>query len=161
MRFMDLDKFEIDLTFNTVEKNMHILKDIQMHGITSLDLSPSLSLPFGSVDSRTYTLPSMLPNLRQVDIFNKDISYNFIIEEFSTNCPSLEKLTMHNSRGFCLCGFDLASSNNIKEIYIDNSYFSVVDLDTIFQMEDLNNHQDNFMFCYCCKALERVSIKNM
>ena len=55
-------------------------------------------------------------------------------------------------------------SSNIKEIYIDNSYFDAYENDELVRMArmaDLKNHQDTFMFQYCCNALERVSIRNM
>ena len=40
---------------------------------------------------------------------------------------------------------------------MNNSSFSIF----FREIMDLNNHHEIFMFHYCCKALERVSIRNM
>ena len=158
MRFKDLDKFEIDYTHESIMKNIQIARDIQMNGIMSLDLSAGSRI---TIDPLTSALFSMLPNLRQVDMSNKYISPRFLRTELFRNCPSLEKLTIHNSTGFCLSTFGMVFSSNIKEIYIDNSYFDVHENTELVHMGDLNDHQDTFMFQYCCNALERVSIRNM
>jgi hypothetical protein len=150
MRVKGLDKFQ--------DLNNQIAKDIQMNGITSLDLSSGSR---GTTASLISALFSMLPNLRQVDISSKEISLRYILKELFRSCPSLEKLTMHNSTGFCLSAFGMGFPSNIKEIYIDNSYFDAYENDELVRMADLNNHQDTFMFQYCCNALERVSIRNM
>ncbi|OEU06584.1 hypothetical protein FRACYDRAFT_254282 [Fragilariopsis cylindrus CCMP1102] len=140
---------------NKKTKNKLIIaEDIQMNGITSLDFSTSFSP--GTINSLTSALFIMLPNLRQVDMSNTNISATGILSDLSRYCPSLEKLTMHNSTGFYISAYDMIFSKKLKEIYIDNSYFHGDNQDS-----DLNDHQDTFMFHYCCDALERVSIRNM
>ncbi|OEU12886.1 hypothetical protein FRACYDRAFT_244160 [Fragilariopsis cylindrus CCMP1102] len=158
MRFKDLDNFEFDYTSESIMKNIRIAKKVQMNGITSLDLS---SGSLTTIEPSTSALFSMLPNLRQVDMSNKYISRHCIHTELFRSCPSLEKLTMHNSADFCLSAFGMGFTSSIKEIYIDNSYFDAYENDELVHMADLNDHQDTFMFHYCCNALERVSIRNM
>ena len=51
----------------------------------------------------------------------------------------------------------MQASKYLKEININNSKFIVYNR----EISDLNNYPDIFMFHNCCKALERVSIRNM
>ena len=46
----------------------------------------------------------------------------------------------------------------VKEIILDDSvFFYAIEQDG---MSDLENHIDEFIFHYCCEALERVTIRN-
>jgi hypothetical protein len=56
-------------------------------------------------------------------------------------------------------GEDMLSCRNLKEIIMDDSVFfcSNQNKDGISNLE---NHRDEFIFHYCCKTLERVSIRN-
>ena len=57
-----------------------------------------------------------------------------------------------------LDGSDMRHSNSLKEIYLDSSRFEC----GLYRnaIEDLNDQPEVYMFHYCCKALERVSIRN-
>jgi hypothetical protein len=55
----------------------------------------------------------------------------------------------------------MSSFDNVQEIYIDDSIFYSFEEETE-RMLDLNNPALNtsFIFHYCCRKLERVSIDN-
>ena len=57
-----------------------------------------------------------------------------------------------------LDGSDMRHSNSLKEIYLDSSRFEC----GLYRnaIEDLNDQPEVYMFHRCCKALERVSIRN-
>jgi hypothetical protein len=149
----------------------HIAQHVQMNGITSLYFStPSRCYFTGNIH---HLLSKISPNLCEVDFSDSDVTSS-ILRVFSENCPLLEKVTSHNNvlgllhplsslsscHGINLGGQCMLSSNNLKEIIIDNApfYFSFIDKDRI---ADLHNHQEIFIFHKCCKAIECVSIRNM
>jgi hypothetical protein len=136
-----------------------IVKNVQINGITSLDLYGI----FSSTDDNTLMdiiLPNILPKLREVNFSDMSV-YNRILRKYSENCPLLEKVTSKNN-GFLinLDGRDMRHSNSLKEINLDNSRFICGDPYRKNPIEDLNNHQEVFIFHRCCKTLERVSICN-
>ena len=140
--------------------------NIQLNGITSLDMSCNFPQfrRYGQIPVNIYDmLANVLPNLDEVDLSNTNTLVHLIttntLHEFSKNCKQLEKITCHNTTfgGFKLNGDQLRSfsiSNNLKELYTDDSVFANYDNDySIF----CNN---GFIFHRCCNSLERVSIRN-
>jgi len=156
MRFNGVHKFDYN-DDATHAQMLQILKNVKMKGITTLDLSS----PFPTCCTNwflAYILTNMLPRLRGVDFSNTNVS-DGTLQRFSTICPLLEKITLHNNNntfGISLSGYSMCSSSNLKEINMDNTVFYIYD-----RITDLNNHQDIFLFYNCCKALKCVSIKNM
>jgi hypothetical protein len=163
MRFNDPSKFEIEIKPGDSTRELkQIVKNVQMNGITSLDLSspfPSSYTNYKKILTITYTLAFFFPNLREVDFSNTGVD-NVYLRRFSENCPLLEKVTAHNNDAGMInfCGYAMEASNNLKEIHMDNSNFDIWNTN---EVSDLSNHQDIFMFHLCCKALERVSIRNV
>ena len=174
MRFKDISKFkgdqQSDSKLRRMVRNIHwgkkptcvsgrlleIAEDIQMDGITSSYLSSSI-FKNKNQNSLLYTLPNILPKLLKVDFSNAAFGQS-ILEEFSFKCPLLERVTSNNKwNDYSGSGFDFRASKNLKEININNACFSVYGR----EITDLNNHHEIFMFHRCCKALERVSIRNM
>ena len=156
MRFKDSSKFKSDKPTGVSRRLLEIAEDIQMNGITSLYLSSS-SFRNKNESSLLYTLPNILPKLLKVDFSNASFGQS-VLEQFSFECPLLEKVTSENNRyHYHVNGFDFRASKNLKEIHMNNSSFSIF----FREIMDLNNHHEIFMFHYCCKALERVSIRNM
>jgi hypothetical protein len=137
-----------------------IVTNVQMSGITSLYYFSS-SLQSSSIFT-TYILAMILPNLREVDFSNTCLN-SVSLRRFTMRCPRLEKITSYYSeKQISLCGTCMSFSNNLKEITMDNSCFSLDfntnNKDNFF---DLSNHQDVYIFHKCCQAIERVSIRNM
>ncbi|MGK3762558.1 MAG: hypothetical protein ACI8RD_014876 [Bacillariaceae sp.] len=158
MRFKDAKKFtkEIGVSFGELE---NVLKNVQMNGITSLDLyAPSRTRRHG-YNYLTNILSNILPELREVHFSNMIVN-DRILRKFSLNCPLLEKVTSHNNGlGISSDGSEMRFSNNLKKISINNaSFFCNHTEKNIFA--DFNNHQEMFIFHHCCKVLERVSIQN-
>ena len=158
MRFNDVHKFGCnDAPIPHPTQLLHILKNVQMKGITTLDISS----PFPTCCTNwilSYILPNILPQLRGVDFSNTDIS-DGILQRFSQFCPHLEKITLQNNNntfGISLSGYSMCSSKNLKEINMDDTVFYMYD-----GIADLDNHQEIFLLYQCCKALQCVSIKNM
>jgi hypothetical protein len=155
MRVKDVHKFqkgkgEIDIP--------QIRRNIRMSGITLLDFSIQLS-PIWVQECcfLTYTLPYIFPNLRELDLSNVSVCTT-TLENFSENCHFLEKITSPNNNvGHDLSGHELRFSDNLKEIYMDNSVFFF----GFAKFSDLINHPEVFIFHHCCKSLERVSIRNV
>ena len=141
-----------------------ITRDVRMDWILSLDISlSSQSTPIGEAVflSLPYALSNILPNLRDVDFSNANTTYR-VLENFSYRCPYLEKViwnNIHEFSGVHLNGDDMLSCKNLKEIIMDDSVFfcSNQNKDGISNLE---NHIHEFIFHYCCKTLERVSIRN-
>jgi hypothetical protein len=164
MRFKDSDEFDDDdggSTANSYYELKQIVKNVHMNGITLLDFS---SLPPNTSRNRDtrfvllYTLPVILPKLREVNFSNTCVDGR-ILSEFSKCCPLLEKVASNNAQRFKLNGEDMQHSNALKEIYMDNTMF-ILYFDDRDKFADLNNHQEIFIFHKCCKAIERVSIRN-
>jgi hypothetical protein len=169
MRFKDLNKCNGDAggsTDYTYFELSGIMKNIHLNGITLLDFS---SISPNTEHNRDtfwlpYTLPHILPKLREVNFSNTCIEGN-ILSNFSKFCPLLEKVTSNNSNNIAVDGDDMCDkfgaqhSIVLKEMYMDNTVFI-----PIFyyrdKFDDLNNHQDVFIFHKCCKAIERLSIRN-
>ena len=130
-----------------------------MNGITSLlDLSSNPIQPFSSyiID----ILLIILPKLRYVNFSNRCVTTYPILGQFLDNCPPLEIVTSNNSGSHTyLSGLAMKTSNNLKEIHMDNSNFII--LWNKDRFANLNKHQDVFIFHECCKALEHVSIRYM
>ena len=142
-----------------------IMNNIYLSGITLLDLS---SISPATTRNRnmlvlTNTLPRILPKLREVNFSNTCINNGTILSNFSRFCPLLEKVTSNNAKNIRVDGGDMlwwaGQSNVLKEIFMDNTIFNSK-FDYRDKFDDLNNHQEIFMFHKCCKAIERVSIRN-
>ncbi|OEU14666.1 hypothetical protein FRACYDRAFT_241218 [Fragilariopsis cylindrus CCMP1102] len=152
MRFKDLSKFK------SGSFELRRMEEIQMNGITSLYLSSSSSRD-KTDGCLLRTLPNILPKLYEVD-FSNIVLGHMVLDRFSNECPLLEKVTSNNHRNhYRVNGFGMHASKNLKEINMNNSRFIVYASDR--RISDLNNHHEIFMFHRCCKALERVSIRNM
>ena len=134
----------------------------KMDWIYSLDISISPTTPWWKVDdskSIPNILSNFLPNLREIDLSNACIT---LLGCFTYRCPHLEKVTWNNinkNSKVNLDGCNMESSNNLKEIIMDDSEFvccqTVKDI-----ISNLENYRNNFIFHHCSKALERVSIRN-
>ncbi|MGK3744344.1 MAG: hypothetical protein ACI90V_011204 [Bacillariaceae sp.] len=141
-----------------------IARDVRMDWILSLDISLSTqSTPIGEFVfvSLPYALSNILPNLHDVDFSNANTTYR-VLENFSYRCPYLEKVTWNNIHEYSsvhLNGDDMLSCKNLKEITMDDSVFYCSN-QTKDGISNLENHRNEFIFHYCCKALERVSIRN-
>jgi hypothetical protein len=121
-----------------IDQVQQIAKNVQMNGITSLYFS--LSSGGGqSIDRNLYLLSKISPGLCEVDFSDISVT-NSILEEF-------------------LDGHCMRFSNNLKEIIIDNACF-FCERFVINGISNLNNNQEIFLFHKCCKAIERVSIRN-
>ena len=156
MRFKDSSKLKGDQ--KSYCKLHEMVKNIQMNGITSLYLSSSSSRD-KTDGCLLRTLPNILPKLYEVD-FSNIVLGHMVLDRFSNECPLLEKVTSNNHRNhYRVNGFGMHASKNLKEINMNNSRFIVYASDR--RISDLNNHHEIFMFHRCCKALERVSIRNM
>jgi hypothetical protein len=131
-----------------------------MDGITSLYMTSSKLVRY-SDNSLPRALAQLLPKLREVYLSNM-YDINSILDDFSVKCPLLEKVTSNNNNknvGIILDGIMMSSSNNLKEINMDNTSFICSGVKKA-HFADLNNHQDIFLFHKCCKSLERISIQN-
>ena len=157
MRLNNLHEFDI-LSDHEVEQ---MTRDVRMDWITSLDISSSSSPSSRIAATILPTLTRLLPSLRELDISKSGVINMF---EFTNNCPLLEKIKADNlvDTYFYLNGGEMGSCNNLKEIYMDYSSFCYggYSIEKV-KISDLNNHHEIFMFHECCKALERVSIRNM
>ena len=150
---------------------------VRITGITSLDLDGFSFTDRTTALSANILLsifPFILPRLREVNLSYMPVSGRNLLY-FSKHCPLLEKITLNNSflfildpgtlndnwgfKAFSLNGSDMRHSNNLKEINLDSSRFKC---DGLYRnaIEDLNDHPKVCMFHRCCKALERVSIRN-
>jgi hypothetical protein len=159
MRFKDTSKFKND-EYISISELEEIAKNVQMNGITLLDLSSS---PIQSFTGYIIDiLPILLPKLREVNFSNTRVNTNPILGKVSKNCRLLEIVTSNNN-GYdtFLSGLTMkkASKNSLKEIHMNNSNFAIWWITDRFAA--LNNHQDIFIFYKCCKFLERVSIRNI
>ena len=131
-----------------------------MDWIVSLDMS--LSMPnLWVTDSFPYALIHILPNLREIDI-SYNIPDNHSIMDVFFECSKFEKVTWNNIKiksYIAMDGTIMESSDNLKEVIMDDSEFSCR-LPESVTMSDLENHRDTFIFHCCSTALERVSIRN-
>jgi hypothetical protein len=117
MKVNDVHEF----CYNSLPRNT---KDARMDWILSLDVS--VSAPMNSYNSLPYALLDILPNLREINLFN---TYG-TLRNFSFRCPLLEqeKVTCNNiNTNLCikLNGDDMSSFmiKNLKEIIMDDSRF--------------------------------------
>ena len=135
-------------------------RDVRMDWITSLNIYSSSSPSSRIAATILPSLSRILPSLRELDISKSGVVDIFGISNY---CPLLEKVTADNLVDICftLDGSDMRFCNNVKEIYMDHSSFNHRGNILKDKISDSNNHHDIFMFHYCCKALERVSIRNM
>ncbi|MGK3754594.1 MAG: hypothetical protein ACI8RD_006903 [Bacillariaceae sp.] len=158
MRVNDIHKFD---AFSSWEEIQRITNNLRMDRILSLDMS---SLSFASVSdcSLPYVLPHILPKLLEINISNKGIG-SAVLAKFSNYCTRIEKITWNDINlqysYVDLDGSDMCSAENLKEIIMDDSeFFCWTDQDHM--SSNIENHRDTFIFHYCSKALERVSIRN-
>jgi hypothetical protein len=144
-----------------VHEMQQMTRDVRMDWITSLDISsPSPCPRIATMFPLSYFLSNNLPKLREIDFSKAGIILPIYIAKSS---PLLEKITANKlvDCPFSLIGNDMRFCNNLKEIYMDHSIFFYVGKKEESKISDLNNHHDIFMFRHCCKALERVSIRNI
>jgi hypothetical protein len=157
MKFNNIHEF--DRFFDDEWDKMQ--KDVRMDWITSLDISSSSSPSPKEITLLPPSLSKILPKVRELD-FSR--SHVILLRQISWNCPLLEKITADNlvDMSFTLDGHDMGFCNNLKEIYMDHSSFCYVrsSRENVEQWDFFNKHEI-FMFHYCCKALERVSVRNM
>ncbi|OEU15009.1 hypothetical protein FRACYDRAFT_239689 [Fragilariopsis cylindrus CCMP1102] len=136
-----------------------IAKEFGMDWILSLDLS--LLTPTyirNPVADVLCTFSTFLPKLCEINLSNisqDDIDNNYFMDR-SLRFQNLEKLIWNNNYGFRLSGFSMKALKNLKEIIMDDSKFYFFN----DEMSNLDNHRDKFIFHYCSKNLERVSIRN-
>jgi hypothetical protein len=134
-------------------------KDIRMDWITSLDIS-STTLRTATIPFFLLCLSGVLPKLRELDLSRTGAVF---LLPFSKNCPLLEKITVDNCEGtiISLSGDSISFCNSLKEIHMDHISFYYDDIRHKNKFADLKNHHELFLFHKCCKAFERVSIRNM
>ena len=143
-----------------------------MDWILSLDISVSMpvdvSMPMDVQRMPiVIALSQILPNLREINLSNIRTDLDGL-QHFSINCPQFEKLTWNNITiitghffKFSLDGSNMMQAKNLKEIIMDDSDFNYQEWkDEEMSIID-NIRHSRFLFCYCSKALERVSIRNM
>ncbi|OEU07208.1 hypothetical protein FRACYDRAFT_251548 [Fragilariopsis cylindrus CCMP1102] len=108
-------------------------------------------------------LSKILPKVRELDLSTSDgIVFPALLKNFHLkNFPLLEKFTANNLLCFALNGSNMRFCNSLKEIYMDHSSNNYLGSRQKDKISDLNNHHEIFLFHYCCKALERVSIRNL
>ena len=157
MKINDIHRFNDNISTTEIHE---IIGDAEMDWIVSLDMS--LSMPnLWVTDYFPNVLIYILPNLREIDI-SYNIPDNHSIMDVFFECSKFEKVTWNNIKiksYIAINGKFMESSNNLKEIIMDDSEFScrISEGDT---MSDLGNHRDTFIFNCCSTALERVSIRN-
>jgi len=165
-----------------------LARGIQWDKILSLDLSSSYStmplrtgrdFEYGflsyfffrrSANILPFIFSNLLPHLHEIDLSNT-LFYGQALEYFSQNCPFLEKVTWNNNikyyksewRKLSISGTPIRHSNNLKEIYMDDSVFYC--LSTTMERERISNLTDPafnnwYIFSHCSNTLERVSIRN-
>jgi hypothetical protein len=162
MRINDVHKFDY-ISLNEIDK---ITKDVRLEGIISLDLS----IPYQSTARYIgkyllYALLKILPKLLELDLSNNSSLTFTTLYKYSKDFRFLEKITCQNiTKDFniSLSGIDMRLSDHLKEIYMDSSVFLCNNDRQKKDFSDLNNPTLNkyFIFHYCCKSLERVSIRN-
>jgi len=139
-------------------------KNLRLNGIVSMDVSsPSPTNNEDHYALLLYGLAGIVPNLLDVDLSNTNFKGGgyWLLNNFVEKCPKLKKITWHNmnsSNKISLSGFNMNSANNLKEIMMDDSVF-YCNSNAIERMSDIVNHPNDYMFHYCCKVIERVSIR--
>ena len=157
MKINDIHRFNDNISTTEIHE---IIGDAEMDWIVSLDMS--LSMPnLWVTDYFPNVLIYILPNLREIDI-SYNIPDNHSIMDVFFECSKFEKVTWNNIKiksYIAMDGTIMESSDNLKEVIMDDSEFScrIPEGDT---MSDLGNHRDTFIFNCCSTALERVSIRN-
>jgi hypothetical protein len=157
MKINDIHRFNDNISTTEIHE---IIGDAEMDWIVSLDMS--LSMPnLWVTDYFPNVLIYILPNLREIDI-SYNIPDNHSIMDVFFECSKFEKVTWNNIKiksYIAMDGTIMESSDNLKEVIMDDSEFScrLPEIDT---MSDLENHRDTFIFHCCSTALERVSIRN-
>lgn len=147
---------------NRFDNNDYYYTNIRMDRIESLDISLLSPIESGHTmgNSLPVTLTHILPNLREIDFSNTSFSNN-VLGSFIQRCPYLKKITWNgnfkNSYIYADGRNMRYANNNVKEIIMNDSYFFTFGRTGMF---DLYKHHDTFIFHYCSKVLERVSIRN-
>jgi hypothetical protein len=147
MNVKDIHRFDRDFSGFA-----ELRRDIRMDWILSLDVSSSRNFFACALSNR-------LPNVREIDISN---TCTHVITYHIFRRRHLEKVTWNNINKYSIVNLDgcnMKSSDNLKEIIMDDSEFvccqTVKDI-----ISNLENYRNNFIFHHCSKALERVSIRN-
>jgi hypothetical protein len=156
MRVDDVHTF--DVRYREAEE---ITRGIQMNGILSLDFSSSSP---GNYVCKYFplALSKILPNLHEIDLSNTGLHSRNLLK-FSFNCPLLEKVTWNNisKNSYAeLTGVDMVFSNNLKEIYMNDTVFSGSRSRYTYNEQYSDFNSRIFIFYRCCRTLERVSILN-
>jgi hypothetical protein len=147
MNVKDIHRFDRDFSGFA-----ELRRDIRMDWILSLDVSSSRNFFACALSNR-------LPNVREIDISNTCthvITYHFFRRRH------LEKVTWNNINKYSIVNLDgcnMKSSDNLKEIIMDDSEF-VYDQTVKDTISNLENYRNNFIFHFCSKSLERISIRN-
>jgi len=129
--------------------------NLQFTGIRSLEISQPSRATF--VYSLSFALSHMVPNLREIQLSNRDVRRD-ALRSFCKTCPRLEKVTSSDSFDVYMDGRNMEFVTALKEIVMDCNYFDPgIERE---QMSDLNEHPNIFMFHKCSKALERISVRN-
>jgi hypothetical protein len=161
MRLNDAKDLYYDIPVHEIKQ---MTRDVRMDWITSLAIiSPESSRTATRFPLLPYYLSDVLPKLRELDLPKTGYIHPSILRQFSNNCPLLEKVTVDNREGIriSLSGNEMSFCNNLKEIHMDHISFQYNDIRHKNKFADLKNHQEIFLFHKCCKAFERVSIRNM
>ena len=142
---------EFDGMCNHADLVEPMTRDVRMDWITSLDMSLDSKTRHCYGRSPLQILSAILPKLRELNLSK---SGQDTFTELLKNFPLLEKVTANNLTRFALSGYDMEFCDNLKELYMDHSSFSLEYMDGF-------EYNGKIMFYCCCKALERVSVRNM
>jgi len=99
------------------------------------------------------TLSYLLPSLREVN-FTNTLATARAVQTFCERCPRLEKITFHNNQAVQQCflrtyyppadGSTMMRAKNLKEVYMDNSTFFLLDDSEFDVMSDLEENDDEY-----------------
>ena len=119
------------------EELERLTKGIHMDGIFSLNMSSSLPT-FSYFHSLHCVLAYILPNVREIDLYNNRTIPVRVLEKFTEKCRHLEKVKWNNSTNYCIyaSGDSMRSSDNLKEIDFDNLSFC------FFIADDFNDERE-------------------
>jgi len=166
IKIIDGNKFGGSISDPEWTELIKITDKLRLYGVISLDmysLPPSTDI---RIDDLGAFLPSMLPNLRYINLSNNGFGKLYLCK-FSMYCPNLETITWHNfdrKQSVIINGREMMPATNLKEIYMDDSVFlfsrvSPRGRDKFLDLEN-DEHSDIFLFYQCSTKLERVSIRN-
>jgi len=158
IRVLNSNRFELSLTTDI----LRIVEKID--GVKSLDLSYPTS---GIKPDKTgctgipWVLSGLFPQLREINLSHIWVHHE-VLEFFAEHCPLLEKVIWHgNAAETYADGRDLHRASNLKAIFMDDSDFKSWDVDDLNEFSDLDQVRSrNYLFRWCRKNLEHVSIRN-